>query len=821
MADNLEQQLMSQQSSPTSQNWREQLTLDDRRKLVLKIVAVLKDCVTDPSTTADETRLTMLAARFEESVYNSSTSKNQYFHNIANKMYHLKTKATKPKTPGAEMPTKIPGVPNGVVLVQSTTSPAQTQQHSVMPTLKQVNGATIPVNMAVPAQQIPMAYPIVQAPTSLNQKLVQQNIMQNAQQQSMLQQNLIPNGINQAAPVQNIVVPTTAHNIIPNGVTQAIIAQAPSVQNVIMPQNMVQNPNVLPQTNNVNNVNMIQTNMTTNSPNIISAGANPPSVANPVQNMQGFSTAQNPIQVSIHATPSAHVVKAEPKEEVENEQKYWEKWRNMRQYIRPMEQMSKHVERMLEAMSATPNSDRQDNLATIHKRIIYLLHLLHTSPEAHKMPRSVDMLVAAERQILNWIQQMNTKNTLAKTAEAKNNRKQQQQQHQQQQQQHHQQQQQQPSQQQQQPSQHQQQQQQQPRVVINVEEERITPDQDPLKILMEQLDNVDPAAIRNVANDIVNILERLGKRTRLSVSVNYVSQPNEPPALPKQEESLPVKVEKNHQDQSTPKTIISFPVVVSKQRARGEAQNPDNTQEPDSKRRRVDARNNQPESLLDSCALTKEQFLKCVKDDPSLLPPKELRPNVIEIDEVKKEGTDHPNKIIINFEPNGNSCSLDCKYGLLPEFSANGSLPKFAPKWTGESALNLKDAKSVLDAYRRYLARWSSINSEIEQLKKRNFTIKISASDSGATVCCKADGRFPIPPLYVFIPSDLNSPPRYYFSPESEASPELNVLRRKFEQNALHLPSPPTLTSLCSAWEQALSAWIPQKATQVRVQGGM
>lgn len=76
-------------------------------------VLVLKECVTDPNTNADDARLTTLATTFEKSVYQhaankvlfflhhppyfkshtTSIHKNAYFADIAKKMYHLKVKS--------------------------------------------------------------------------------------------------------------------------------------------------------------------------------------------------------------------------------------------------------------------------------------------------------------------------------------------------------------------------------------------------------------------------------------------------------------------------------------------------------------------------------------------------------------------------------------------------------------------------------------------------------------------------------------------------------------------------------------------------------
>lgn len=86
---------------------------------------MLKDCVTDQGNAQnDEARLNLLASKFEDNVFQNSankvcfryykhftpltSNKNHYLHNIANKMYNLKTKA-KPTKPGANVP--LPGDP--------------------------------------------------------------------------------------------------------------------------------------------------------------------------------------------------------------------------------------------------------------------------------------------------------------------------------------------------------------------------------------------------------------------------------------------------------------------------------------------------------------------------------------------------------------------------------------------------------------------------------------------------------------------------------------------------------------------------------------
>jgi hypothetical protein len=61
-------------------------------------VGVLRECVTEGSNTDDasQARLTSLAARFEDNVYRSAKTNEEYFHQIANKMYNLKRKKAVP-----------------------------------------------------------------------------------------------------------------------------------------------------------------------------------------------------------------------------------------------------------------------------------------------------------------------------------------------------------------------------------------------------------------------------------------------------------------------------------------------------------------------------------------------------------------------------------------------------------------------------------------------------------------------------------------------------------------------------------------------------
>jgi hypothetical protein len=61
-------------------------------------VGVLRECVTEGSNTDDasQARLTALAARFEDNVYRTAKTSEDYFHQIANKMYNLKRKKNVP-----------------------------------------------------------------------------------------------------------------------------------------------------------------------------------------------------------------------------------------------------------------------------------------------------------------------------------------------------------------------------------------------------------------------------------------------------------------------------------------------------------------------------------------------------------------------------------------------------------------------------------------------------------------------------------------------------------------------------------------------------
>lgn len=61
-------------------------------------MGVLRECVTEGSNTDDasQARLTSLAARFEDNVYRSAKTNEEYFHQIANKMYNLKRKKAVP-----------------------------------------------------------------------------------------------------------------------------------------------------------------------------------------------------------------------------------------------------------------------------------------------------------------------------------------------------------------------------------------------------------------------------------------------------------------------------------------------------------------------------------------------------------------------------------------------------------------------------------------------------------------------------------------------------------------------------------------------------
>jgi len=81
------------QQQETTADWRTNLTIDDRRSLVWKIVSVLKECVTDPIVKADDARLNRLAAKFEDSVFMNAENKKMYFNDIAKKMYYLHTKS--------------------------------------------------------------------------------------------------------------------------------------------------------------------------------------------------------------------------------------------------------------------------------------------------------------------------------------------------------------------------------------------------------------------------------------------------------------------------------------------------------------------------------------------------------------------------------------------------------------------------------------------------------------------------------------------------------------------------------------------------------
>jgi len=78
--------------STAEPDWRKQFSDDDRNKIIQKTVLVLKECVTDSATALSDDRILALAKQFEEAVYSSAVTQQQYLNDIAQKLYHLKTK---------------------------------------------------------------------------------------------------------------------------------------------------------------------------------------------------------------------------------------------------------------------------------------------------------------------------------------------------------------------------------------------------------------------------------------------------------------------------------------------------------------------------------------------------------------------------------------------------------------------------------------------------------------------------------------------------------------------------------------------------------
>jgi len=255
----------------------------------------------------------------------------------------------------------------------------------------------------------------------------------------------------------------------------------------------------------------------------------------------------------------------------------------------------------------------------------------------------------------------------------------------------------------------------------------------------------------------------------------------------------------------------------------------------------------------DRLSKLKRDLIQCISESP-LLSVTEPSRNVVEIEGivsnyncvVKKENSvyginsirgdedDISAKVIVNFEPQGSNFSLGANW-ILPEVTITGKLlPEFTPQWrdTVDHSV-IKSGKALLESFVDYITRWTCVNSEIEELKRKGFVFKLSKSTARLLIQChKADLHVPLPAIYLVVPNVTSSPISYQFGPEFELNPEISFIKQKFEKEALlcnsispssasSSPSSPpspsspgspvsshTLTSLCSAWESAISTLV-------------